>query len=356
MSSQSPIRSNKKRTGIQEDETRPADQSKSNVSSELTEKRFSLRDNFAYLTELVAVLGATIYTSGFVIVNAYLSQKGVSNVRLIHPALVPAGLLYLTLTLWSTGTVIACLFIILEIPGKKQRLQNREKEISSITKSVLRMHSKLAKRKPWLYILRITAAFLVIIFSSYFLSYIFSAASPQRQINASDLISSIIILIFFQGILPTFFAAYTIISWEKITGWFRIYVPLTSTLIIIFFLLYSLLFVAGDIYGNLPPSIGGGSPDKVILYITEENKSYFEALAIDFCPLDSEHNGKRIYASSSTVWMFWQFADDRRFGKSGESPTGILYISTDISTKPIVAIQGDYILALTFLVDDYQVC
>jgi hypothetical protein len=326
-------------------------------------KRPQLREIIGYIAEFLTLIGVVVYGSGFVIVNAYLSQKGVSNVRLLHAAFIPPGILFFLLMLWAASLSALAYFLskksLLIITSKwelsfhlKERDDEELEAKKTIGKTIIQGLNKIFNLHNIItficYLLILIFAIIILGSGILLVSLILSLASPIIIIDTIDfaikILPVMILLAVFAGLV-----GYNYKKWDEVMEQELYYIPSFSVLVIIVVLLYSLYHVAGQIYGILPPSVGGGAPEEVILFVSEENKTYFDTLGIDLCEIDVEitDEGQSSYGSN-LIWWYWQFSDERRFGTSGDAPTAILYMTLNVENGPIIAIQGEMVKAVKF--------
>jgi hypothetical protein len=214
---------------------------------------------------------AVLYLLGFVVVNTYLNNFGVFSPSLFR-------LNYITAGLWAI-TPIFLVILALSVLGSILI------QFSAATRRSLVKRFNLSDNDSEHMFLRLwftIGSLALLVLSIHWIGTLTTSAGFKASLFSINVAVSTFDVVFI-GILFGPFAVLSGHALSKVIRTFLLVVILTGVL-----LAHSFIF-AKEIYGNIPPSLGGGEPKEVQLVIdSDENKrSFFEDLGIQFLSQES---------------------------------------------------------------------
>ncbi len=305
---------------------------------------------------LLAII-ATIYISGFVIVNAYLSRFHIAQIELFQPAFISAGLFFsltagfTAILVWPvaraiTGTVSFC---------DSWVQSHQTANAGPNTTGQPSIQTDFLKNVGLIVVVLILIVFLIFvgyiieitIGNSLVMLMIRWASVRSIDQNFAALLMNIAGL---QGLvaIPVFLL---IQNWKRLE---KIVRDLAITLSVMTFLLvhaYSLLMIADKAYEVLPNNIGGGQPGYVRFYVTPENARRLDFLDNTFedpeaiIP-ENYDDGSPDLIVTNRLTLFWQIKSVGLRGEEGEEIYFIRPSTCDLC--PVIKIYSSSIYAVAY--------
>jgi flagellar basal body-associated protein FliL len=303
---------------------------------------YKLIDNAPALALLNLVVSLAVYLSGYIIVNAYLSEYYIRQTQILHTSYISAGVLFIFINLIAAlfALPISNLFSWLFKNGEELMVKNSEDSTKRVFLWIVIPLAGLIIMIFVVWVTGVSAGFT----TSYFLGL--SSRSDTAELSSKIinhllqmywLLISVYLLvggvIVFQGRLTKAAGTLTIlISLSVITFGFMQY--------------YSLLIFAGRIYAELPVTIGGGQSQHVRIFMEKENAERYNDLfkAYGFEMFPNLNNVGKITASSE-LELIWQVGPNK---PSEETFTGYAVYPLSCGKCPVIVITASDIVSVGY--------